>query len=124
MIIAYHPLKSARLAVAAMQSRLGNVKAVQVAHQSLNAGMRRIVERGPIKLAIVAPFALLGKITAHEQQFLSRMTPHESKISAQVGKALPAIAGHLADQRPFPVDDFVVRQRQNEVLGKGVEQAE
>jgi hypothetical protein len=52
------------------------------------------------------------------------MRPHEAVQRAQVGEFLPVVAGHLADQRALAVHHFVVRERQHEVLGEGVEQAE
>ena len=42
--------------------------------------------------------------------------------SAQVRELLPLVAGHLADERALAVHDFVVRQRQHEVLGERVHQ--
>ena len=86
--------------------------------------MRGIVERRPIEIAIVIPLALLREFAAHEQQLLAGMRPHEAEIGAQIGEALPAVAGHLADQRAFAVHDLVVRQRQDEIFGERVEQTE
>src|SRR5436190_1535694 len=40
------------------------------------------------------PLVLLPELSAHEQQLLTRMRPHESKICPQIGEALPAVAGH------------------------------
>ena len=56
--------------------------------------------------------------------FLPGCAPHEAQIGAQIGKTLPAVARHFADQRSFAVDDFVVRKRQDEILGERVEQPE
>ena len=52
------------------------------------------------------------------------MDPHQSKKKTQIGKLLPFVAGHLADQRSFTMHYFIVRQRQNKILGKGVPQGE
>src|SRR3546814_10577715 len=52
------------------------------------------------------------------------MGPHEGVAGAQVGELLPAVARHLAEQRALAVDDFVVAQRQDEVLAEGIDQAE
>ena len=51
------------------------------------------------------------------------MAPHEAKIGTQIGETLPAVAGHFADERFFAVDDFVMRQRQDEIFGECVKQA-
>ena len=47
--------------------------------------------------------------------------PHEAEIGAQVGELLPAVAGHLGQQRALAVHDLVVRQRQHEVLAERVD---
>ena len=72
----------------------------------------------------MVPFVLLAELAAHEQQLLARMTEHEAVVGAQVCEALPFVAGHAAEDRTLAVHDFVVRQRQNEVLGECVVQAE
>ena len=44
--------------------------------------------------------------------------------AAQVGEPPPLVARHLAEQRTLAVHHLVVRERQHEVLGVGVEAAE
>src|SRR5271156_4666645 len=107
-IISHNPLKSIRLAVALMQGRLGNIKAIEIADDALDAGVERVFDRRPIEVAVVIPLALLRELAAHEQKLLPWMGPHEAEIGAQVSKPLPAIAAHLADQRAFSIDDFIV----------------
>ncbi len=70
------------------------------------------------------PLALLGELAAHEHQFFAGMSEHEGVIGAQVGEALPVVAGHSADQRTLAVDDFVMGQWQDEIFGKGIVQTE
>ena len=45
-------------------------------------------------------------------------------IGAQIGEFLPAVARHLAEQRALAVHHLVMGQRQNEILGEGIEQPE
>ena len=52
------------------------------------------------------------------------MAEHEAVIGAQIGKALPVVARHAAEDRALAVHDFVVRQRQDEIFRKRVVQAE
>ena len=52
------------------------------------------------------------------------MTEHESVIGAQIREPLPVVARHAAEDRALAVHDFVVRQRQDEILGECVVQAE
>ena len=37
---------------------------------------------------------------------------------------LPHVAGHFVEKRIFPMDDFVVRERKQEIFCKGVEKRE
>lgn len=37
---------------------------------------------------------------------------------------LPDIAGHFVEERVFPVDDFVVRKRKQEILAEGIKKRE
>ena len=57
-------------------------------------------------------------------QLLAGVGPHEGEEGAQVGQLLPAVTGHLAQQRALAVDDLVVADRQDEVLAPGVHQRE
>ena len=52
------------------------------------------------------------------------MAPHEAVIGAQVGELLPGVARHPGQDRALAVHHLVVAERQDEVLGEGVEQAE
>ncbi|MNO91649.1 hypothetical protein D3C76_832010 [compost metagenome] len=72
----------------------------------------------------MVPLAPLAEFAAHEQQFLARVRPHEAQVGPQVGEFLPAVAGHLVDQRVLAVHHFIVGNRQNEPLRPGVHQAE
>ena len=47
-----------------------------------------------------------------------------ARKARSVGQLLPAVAGHLAQQRPLAVDDLVVADRQHEVLAPGVHERE
>src|SRR5260370_38753561 len=50
------------------------------------------------------------------------MAPHETEQKAQVGELLPDIPRHLAQQRAFAIDDFIVRERQHKVFGISIHQ--
>src|ERR1035441_11128758 len=78
----------------------------------------------PVERAIVIPFALLAEFAAHEHQFLAGMSEHEGVIGAQIGKALPIVTGYPPQDRALAVDNFIMRQRQDEILRKRVMQAE
>src|SRR6185503_13934187 len=70
----------------------------------------------PINAAIRVPFGALADFAPHEEQLLAGEEPLVTQQRAQVGEALPVIAGHAADKRPFTVNDFVMRKRKNKIL--------
>ena len=86
--------------------------------------MRRLVEQPPVQAVRVGPLGLLGELAAHEEQLLARVRPHGREVGPHVGQLLPAVAGHLAQQRALAVHDLVVADRQHEVLAPGVHQRE
>ncbi len=72
----------------------------------------------------MTPLGQRRQLAAHEQQLLARLGELVAQQAAQVGEALPFVAGHLAQQRPLAMHHLVVRQRQHEVLGVHVQPAE
>ena len=85
--------------------------------------MRRVLGDRPVELAVVVPLVPHPEIAAHEQELLARQRPLVAVQQAQVGVLLPRIARQLGQHRALAVDDLVVRQRQDEVLGERVERA-
>jgi hypothetical protein len=85
-----------------MQRGFAAIERVEVPHQPLHPGMARIVQRAPVELGVVVPFAGLRELLAHEQQLLARMPPHEPVIGPQVGEFLPAPPGILPSIEPLP----------------------
>src|SRR6266566_85778 len=118
------PLKPGILAIEFVQSRYRPVKTIEIADQSLHARMPGVLEKMPVKRMIVAPFALLAELAAHEQELLAGMAEHEAIIGAQIGKALPFVARHAAENRTLAVHDLVMGERQDEVLEERVVQTE
>src|SRR6266699_3377179 len=52
------------------------------------------------------------------------MPKHVAIEKPQIGELAPIVARHLSYHRALAIDYFIVRKRQDEVLGKGVHQAE
>ena len=123
-IVGDDPFETGRIAIHLMQRRQGAVEPVEIADQRLDAGIFRLIEQMPVERAIMIPFALLAEFAAHEHQLLAGMAEHEAVIGAQIGEALPVVAGHAAEHRALAVHDFVMRQRQDEIFRKRVMQAE
>ena len=103
-----------------VQGRALAIGAVQVGDPALQPRVLGTVRELPVELAIVVPLAPLPELAAHEEQLLARMRPHVAQQQAQVGELLPAVAGHLRDERLLAVHHLVVRQRQHEVLEERV----
>src|SRR3984893_14661054 len=78
----------------------------------------------PFQTASLTKFAALPELLAHEEKLLAGMAILIGVEETQVGELLPHVAGHLVEERVFAVDDFVVRERQDEVFRKRVEQRE
>ena len=121
-VIGFNPLEAVGREIELVQRGLAAVDLIQRAHKMLHTRMAWKPGGPPFELAVVCPFAALGKLTAHEHEFFAGVAPHEAKQSAQVGKLLPRVARHLVDQRALAVHHFVVRQRQHELLAKGIRQ--
>src|ERR1700733_14955664 len=99
------------------------VEPVQIANQRLDARVTVLLKQMPIERMVVIPFPRLREFAAHEQKLLARMAEHEAVIGAQVCKTLPVVAGHAPEDRTLAVNDFVMRQRQDEVFRKRIMQA-
>ena len=122
-IIANQPLKALRYIILLIQRRLLAVQPVQVTHQLLHAPVLGVLQQIPVQLLIMVPFAPLAEFAAHKQQFLARMRPHKAQIGTQVGEFLPAISGHLVDQRVLAMHHFIMGNRQDKAFGPGIDQA-
>src|SRR5712671_5897629 len=106
------------------QGWFGAVNAVQSEHERLQLAMVLVFEQMPVETLVVVPFVPLAEFAASEQHLLARPRPHVAVKRAQVRKLLPAITRHLREQRPLAVNDFIMGQRQDEVLTPRVEKAE
>ena len=97
---------------------------VQVAHQGLHTTVRFVLQQVPVEAASLAPFLALGNLLSHEQQFFSGMRELIAEKQTQIGELLPHVAGHFVKKRVLAVDDFVVREGQDEIFGEGVKKRE
>ena len=86
--------------------------------------MGRVLQQVPVQAVLVRPFPPLAELPAHEKQLLPGLGVHVAEEQPQVGELLPVVAGHLAQQRALAVDDLVMGEGQDEILGEGVEHAE
>ena len=79
-----------------------------------------LLHQMPIQTILIIPLNKLTKLTAHKEQFLAWMSHPVTKEVSEPSKLLPVIARHLADQRALAMDYFVMRQRQDKILGKSI----
>ena len=124
VVVGVDPLESGGFVIQLMQGGFAAVKAVQLLHPCLNAAMHLILQHVPFEAGIVVPLAYLAELVAHEEQLLAGLGVHVAEEQPQIGELLPVVARHLAEQRALAVHDLVVRERQHEILVKGVEHAE
>src|SRR5215831_1680549 len=78
----------------------------------------------PVEAARFAPFAALREFLAHKEKLFARMGVVIAIKQAKISELLPQIAKHFVEQRVFTVDDFVVREKKNEVFGEDVKHGE
>jgi len=97
---------------------------VEIAHPLLHPLVGGMIHQMPVERPFLAPLPALGELLPHEQQLLAGIPPHQAIIGPQRGEFLPVIARHLVQQRRLAMHHLVMAQRQHEILGKGVEQAE
>src|SRR2546430_10498529 len=54
--------------------------------------------RSPIQAVGFAPFAALGQLLTHEEEFLSRVSVLIGVQEAEIGKLLPHVSGHFVQR--------------------------
>ena len=121
-VVAADPRKSRPVAVFFPEFGMLYVIRIQLLDVVVHGLVHRIFEQMPVEAVVVFPFDELAKVAAHEQELLAGMRHPVAVESPQAGKFLPVVAGHLVQERVLAVDDFVVRQGQDEVFRKGVAQ--
>ena len=120
-VSAIEPLETLPLEIDLVQSGLALAERIEIGHQSLHTLVRRVIEKIPIEAGVVIPFFALREFAAHEEKFFSGMRVHVAEEQTEIGELLPVIAGHFVQQGSFTVDHFVVRKREHEIFGEGVE---
>ena len=122
--MAVDPLETGGIEAVAIEARLGAIQPVEIPHQLLHAPVWGPLEQFPGQLPLVTPFPRFRQLTAHEQQLGAGVGEEIGVQQAQVGKTLPLVPRHLAQQGILAVHHLIVGERQQEIFGKGVHQAE
>src|SRR5438045_302276 len=77
-IVKIDPLEPIVRIVQLPKRRLVLINVIQMLHEPAQSIVPRELQQLPIQLAIMVPFASLGELTAHEQQFFARLPIHPS----------------------------------------------
>src|SRR5260370_7619745 len=85
-------------------------------------GVKRHSQQVPLQAAIVIPLGPLAELVAHEQELLAGMAEHKPVQEPQICELLPLITWHLAQHGTLPVDDLILRERQDDVLSEATNQ--
>jgi len=123
-VVGVNPFETVPIKLDLMEGGFGGVKTIEIADQVLDAAMGIVLEEMPVKTAGFAPFITLGEFLAHEEKFLARVGALIGVQQTEIGELLPRVAGHFVEKRVFSVDDFVVRERKQEIFREGVKQRE
>src|SRR5690606_1167187 len=123
-VVEIDPFEAAPFEVDLMERGRLAIHTVQVAHEAIDASVPIDLEEMPIDALVAIPFASLSELSALEEELLPRVRPLISKEEPEVREFLPRVSWHLVEEGPLAVHDFVMRERQHEVLGERVEKAE
>jgi len=97
---------------------------IKIGDQALDAAVGFVLEQMPVQAVRLAPFVALGEFLSHEEEFLAGVGVLIGVEEAEIGELLPHVAGHFVEKGIFSVDDFIVREGQQEILGESVEERE
>ena len=91
-----------------MKGGLLAINAVQLLHPGLYAPMYRILQYMPLQTGVMCPLAHLTEFATHKQHLLAGLRIHISEQQPQIGKFLPLVSWHFANQRAFAVNYFIM----------------
>ena len=80
----------------------------------------RIACQHPIKLCCVIPFLKLTKFSTHKDQLLAWVSHHICYKGTNSCKLLFVAAWHFIDKRSLSMNNFIVRNRKNEVFRESI----
>ena len=120
-IVGVNPFETVPVKFDLMEGGLGGIEMIEVGDELLDAAMGIVLKQVPVQAVRFGPFAALGELLAHEEEFLAGMCVLISVEKPEIGELLPHVAGHFMEKRVFSVDDFIVREGKLEIFGEGVE---
>ena len=102
-VVRVDPAEPRPVEVLLPEGRLAAVHRVEFCDQALDPGVLGVLQQVPVHAGVVPPLVVLGDLAAHEQQLPSGMGPHPRQQRPQVRELLPAVPGHLGQQRTLTV---------------------
>ena len=98
VILKVDPLETIVSVVLVKKRGLIFVEVVEVFDEALKPRMIWLVAEMPVEGLSVIPLVKLSEFTSHKEEFFPRMSKHPSVEEAEIGKLLPAIAGHFGKE--------------------------
>ena len=124
VVVRVDPVKAVPAVVDLPERRFCAVNVIQFTDERLHARVRRVLQKEPLKLLIVAPFDELRKLVAHEAEHPAGVARRIQRQQPRARKLPPPVARHPPDERALAVYDLVVAERENVVLAEGVHHRE
>ena len=100
------------------------VERVELFKERLRHLVLRVLQQIPLEFFVKVPLVVLRELRAHKLQFFARVCHHVGRKAAYACSLFLRRARHLIIERTLAVDDLIVRDRQNEILGERIEERE
>ena len=81
-----------------------------------------IIKEQPVERLFVVPFDKLTEFAAHKEKLFAGMRHHIAEERTNTRKLFFIAARHFIDERAFAVNNLVMRNRKNKILGKRIEE--
>ena len=124
VVVRVDPVKAVPAVVDLPERFFRAVNMVQLADEGLHARVRRVLQKEPFKLFVIAPFDELRELVAHKAEHPAGMTRRIQRQQPRARKLPPPVARHPPDERALAVHDLVVAEREDIVLAEGVHHRE
>ena len=106
------------------QGRVFEIEVIERAGKVLSLFVHIVFKKHPVKRRLEVPLLELAELAAHKEQLFAGMRHHISEEGAKSRKFLLIFARHFVNERALAVHNLIVRDRQDKVFGKGVEERE
>ena len=112
--MAVDPLETICFIIFFPESRVFQIQFIQVFHETGESSMKWIIQKHPVLLAFFIPFTELADFISHKIQFFAWMCIHVHIQRTRLWEFVFIVAAHFLHDRCFAVNNFIVRQREQE----------